>query len=88
MSLEDSAPSTYLIRSNTVTRLPTGESRQVPSGVNNRFPLLYTVPKRLENWVRVSFKEGLKKAKTNPKFGFHFRNALLDVQYRHLDENQ
>lgn len=30
---------TYLIRSNTVIRLPTGESRQVPSGVKRMFPL-------------------------------------------------
>lgn len=31
---------TYLTRSNTLTRFPTGESRQVPSGVNRRLPLL------------------------------------------------
>lgn len=37
-----------------MTRLPTGDSRQVPSGVKRRFPLLYTVPSRLENWRMVS----------------------------------
>lgn len=30
----------YLTRSKTVTRLPTGDNRQVPSGVNSRLPLL------------------------------------------------
>lgn len=28
----------YLTRSNTETLLPTGESKQVPSGVKSRFP--------------------------------------------------
>lgn len=28
----------YLTRSNTVTLFPTGESRQVPSGLNTKFP--------------------------------------------------
>ena len=31
---------TYFTRSNMETRLPTGESRDVPSGVKSRFPLL------------------------------------------------
>ena len=30
---------THLTRSKTVTRLPTGDRRHVPSGVNMRFPL-------------------------------------------------
>lgn len=30
---------TYFTRSKTVTLLPTGESKQVPSGVKRRFPL-------------------------------------------------
>jgi hypothetical protein len=52
-------PTTYSNRSNTVMRFPTGLNRQLPSGVNNTFPPLYTVPQRLENskfwsgWVRV-----------------------------------
>lgn len=41
----------HLTRSKTVTRLPTGDSRHVPSGLKQRFPLLYTVPSRLENWM-------------------------------------
>ena len=41
---------THLIRSKTVMRLPTGDNRQVPSGVKRRFPLQYTVPSRLENY--------------------------------------
>ena len=40
---------TYCTRSKTDTRLPTGDSRQVPSGVKSRLPLRYTVPKRFEN---------------------------------------
>lgn len=46
---------TYWTRSKTETRLPTGESKQVPSGVKSRFPLRYTVPKRLENWAVSTF---------------------------------
>ena len=30
--------------------LPTGLSKQLPSGVNNTLPALYTVPHKLENW--------------------------------------
>jgi hypothetical protein len=39
----------YFTRSKTVTRLPTGDRRQVPSGLKSRFPWLYTVPRRFEN---------------------------------------
>jgi len=39
----------YLTRSNTVTRLPTGLTRLLPSGVNSTLPCLYTVPQRLAN---------------------------------------
>lgn len=39
----------YFTRSKTVTRFPTGDSREFPSGVKRRLPLLYTVPRRLEN---------------------------------------
>lgn len=31
---------TYLTKSKTVTRFPTGEKRQVPSGLKSRFPWL------------------------------------------------
>jgi hypothetical protein len=40
---------TYSTRLKTVTLFATGENRQVPSGLNKRFPWQYTVPKRLEN---------------------------------------
>lgn len=46
----------YLTRSKTVTRLPTGDSRHVPSGLKQRFPRLYTVPSRLENYRRYQYK--------------------------------
>ena len=46
----------YLTRSKTVTRLPTGDSRHVPSGLKQRFPRLYTVPSRLENYKRYQYK--------------------------------
>lgn len=39
----------YLVRSKTVTRLPTGDSKQVPAGSKTRLPLQYTVPRRFEN---------------------------------------
>jgi hypothetical protein len=42
----------HLTRSKTVTRLPTGDSRHVPSGLKQRFPRLYTVPSRFENCRR------------------------------------
>jgi len=42
---------TYLIRSKIVTLLPTGENKWVPSGLNKRLPLQYTVPSKLENWT-------------------------------------
>lgn len=32
------ADASYLTRSNTETLLPTGESKQVPSGVKSKFP--------------------------------------------------
>ena len=41
----------YLTRSNTDTRLPTGESRDRPSGVKSRLPLEYTVPSKFENYI-------------------------------------
>jgi hypothetical protein len=44
--------SSHLTRSKTVTRLPTGDSRHVPSGLKQRFPRLYTVPSRFENCRR------------------------------------
>ena len=37
--LNHSMEDTYWTRSKTETRLPTGESKQVPSGVKRRFPL-------------------------------------------------
>ena len=40
-----------------MTRLPTGDNRQVPSGVKRRFPLQYTVPSRLENYLHLSVVE-------------------------------
>lgn len=37
---------THLTRSKMETRLPTGESTLLPSGVNKTFPWRYTVPQR------------------------------------------
>lgn len=59
----------YFTRSKTVTRLPTGESRQVPSGVKRRLPLLYTVPSRLENWcvlARAAWMQTGRRAPGSP----------------------
>lgn len=39
----------YSIKLKTVTRLPTGENRWVPSGLNKRLPWQYTVPSKFEN---------------------------------------
>ena len=36
-------------RSNIVTRLPTGDKMELPSGENWMFPLLYTLPQTLFN---------------------------------------
>lgn len=43
---------TYCFRSYIVIRLPTGLMTEFPSGVNDRFPLRYTVPKRFSNCRR------------------------------------
>lgn len=40
---------TYLTRSKTDTRLPTGDRTEFPSGVNTTFPCLYTVPHKFWN---------------------------------------
>jgi hypothetical protein len=39
----------YSTRLKTVTLLPTGENRWVPSGLKSRLPWQYTVPSKLEN---------------------------------------
>ena len=57
----------HFSRSKQVTLLPTGESKHVPSGVKQRFPFRYTVPRRLENYSNVSFAgyvEGVKMDST------------------------
>lgn len=40
---------TYLTRSKTDTRLPTGEITELPSGEKSTFPWRYTVPHKLLN---------------------------------------
>lgn len=70
---------TYLIRSNTVMRLPTGESRQVPSGVNRMFPLQKTVPSRLENCC-----QALVCAKGMEKEGKGMKGARIEQEYLEL----
>lgn len=44
---------TYLTRSNTDTRLPTGLNTEFPSGVNSIVPWRYTVPQRFENYHNI-----------------------------------
>lgn len=49
MEVQENRRETYSTRLKTVTLFATGENRQVPSGLNTRFPWQYTVPNRLEN---------------------------------------
>lgn len=62
----------HLTRSKIETRLPTGDSRQVPSGVKRRLPRLYTVPSRFENCFQVSDgRSGTGGGLAHPKVGLH-----------------
>lgn len=61
----------YFTKSKTVTRLPTGDKRQVPSGLKSRSPRLYTVPRRFENYdeiQRVRVGNHLSKPTLNSVF--------------------
>lgn len=65
-------------RSKMVTRLPTGEIREEPSGVKVRFPLPYTVPNRLANWKSVFimwFDAALSRNGLDKKFAMFFVRA-------------
>jgi len=46
---QEKRSNTHSTRLKTVTLLPTGEKRWVPSGLKRRLPRQYTVPRRLEN---------------------------------------
>ena len=69
---------TYFTKSNTVTLLPTGEIKQFPSGVNRRFPLRYTVPRRFENCFFVSLLEPQSQL-ANPSVRFELVLTLKSV---------
>ncbi len=62
----------FLVRLNTETRLPTGDSNELPSGVKTRLPPPYTVPNRFENYENVRYA-ALITAKGNAhlKLGLH-----------------
>jgi hypothetical protein len=69
----------YFTRSKTVTRLPTGDRRQVPSGLKSRFPWLYTVPRRFENWIDISNYKLWIRIKSNLKLRLHCHCCMIIV---------
>ena len=61
-------------------RLPTGESRQAPSGVKRMFPLQKTVPSRLENYCQALVcAKGMEKEGGKGMKGVRIEQEYLEL---------